>query len=110
VHGRSCDLRNWPKAADLSDATVVRSLGYTGRAANVVGRAVLDPDRTSIDGPNCKLKATTIRRPSAIYTLQLTPYNPDSTPGILAPAAEAREHVEHDVISNRRRCLLPDGA
>jgi hypothetical protein len=36
----------WPKAAELGDAVGRPAIGYTGRAARVVGRAALDPKPT----------------------------------------------------------------
>jgi hypothetical protein len=39
-------VRNWPKAAELRRDKTVSNLGYTGRAANVVGRTALDPKET----------------------------------------------------------------
>jgi hypothetical protein len=37
-------VRFWPKADEFGDAAGGQLLGYTGRAADVVGTAALDPE------------------------------------------------------------------
>jgi hypothetical protein len=49
-------------------------------------------------------------RKSAIYTLQLTLCNPDSTLGVLAAGAEAREHIYEHEVGNHRCGLLANRA
>jgi hypothetical protein len=44
--GSQRNVRSWPDSANLGDAASRGYLGYTGRAANVIAKAALDPKAT----------------------------------------------------------------
>ncbi len=62
----------WPKAADLGDAAKSSAyLGYSRRAANVAGRAVGDPQKTSDTEANLNVRvAGHLGAPIGFYGLK----------------------------------------